>query len=106
MEAPNGEDTVALLLDARLASVYPVSQLFIDSAAVAEADFVRDKHLGNGKFGVAWCVASSPGALLAPPTAHRSVRRPSFRPFPRQARNACADGHGVRAEGGRQGRHY
>jgi hypothetical protein len=50
---------VALLLDARLASVYPLSQLFIDSAAVEEADFERDKLLGNGKFGVAWCVLAA-----------------------------------------------
>ena len=62
---------VALLLDARLASVYPLSQMFVDSAAVGEADFVRDKLLGNGKFGVAWCVA----AIFQPaPAAHWRAR--------------------------------
>lgn len=57
--SPANGAAVALLLDARLASVYPLSQLFIDSAAVEEADFERDKLLGNGKFGVAWCVLAA-----------------------------------------------
>ena len=93
---------VALLLDARLASVYPLSQLFVNSAAVGEADFVRDKLLGNGKFGVAWCVRRrSP----APPQLARAFS-PLDPPPPRQARDARALGHGVRAQRGRKSGHY
>ena len=99
---------VALLLDARLASVYPLSQMFVDSAAVGEADFVRDKLLGNGKFGVAWCVRRRyfpTGARRALARARCVFHRWTLL-LPRQARDARALGHGVRAQGGCKSGHY